>query len=221
MLDILIIEDNLELGSLLCDFLIAEGYQTQLATDGESGISLYKRKEVRLVILDIMLPNMDGFAVCQKIRETNNTPIIMISAKIEKEDKINGLLLGADDYIEKPYDIDILLAKINGLFKRRYYMNTMTEGELILDKNTRKLFKNNIEISLTTKEFDLLVLLMENKGRTLHKDMLFNKVWGFDSFSEIQTLTVHIKWLREKIEHNPKKPVRIVTVWGIGYRFDS
>lgn len=221
MLDILIIEDNLELGSLLCDFLIAEGYQAQLATDGESGISLYKRKEVRLVILDIMLPNMDGFAVCQKIRETNNTPIIMISAKIEKEDKINGLLLGADDYIEKPYDIDILLAKINGLFKRRYYMNTMVEGDLILDKNTRKLFKNNIEISLTTKEFDLLVLLMENKGRTLHKDMLFNKVWGFDSFSEIQTLTVHIKWLREKIEHNPKKPVRIVTVWGIGYRFDS
>ena len=130
------------------------------------------------------------------------------------------MILGADDYIEKPYDIDILLAKIKGIFARRYNSEIVSDGFLKLNKSKRKAFKGEKAIELNQKEFDLLCLLMENSGRTLNKDMIFNRIWGFDSFSEPQTLTVHIKWLRQKIEDDPKKPVHIVTVWGVGYRYD-
>lgn len=164
---------------------------------------------------------MDGLAVCREIRETSNAPIIIVSAKTEKDDKLNGLLLGADDYIEKPYDIDILLAKIHGIFKRRYQTLIITDGYLKIDKTKRVAYKKDEPLDLTQKEFDLLSLLMENTGKTMSKDMLFNKIWGFDSFSEPQTLTVHIKWLRQKIEDNPKNPQRIVTVWGVGYRYEQ
>jgi two-component system response regulator RegX3 len=173
-----------------------------------------------LVILDIMLPGIDGFAVCRKIREKNNTPVFIVSAKVDKDDKLNGLVLGADDYIEKPYDIDILLAKIAGIFKRRYEMSIIQDGNIKLDVIKRIAYCDEKELSLTAKEFDLLLFLIENKGKTLKKDWIFNKIWGFDSFSEPQTLTVHIKWLREKIEKNPKDPKRIITVWGVGYRFE-
>lgn len=172
-------------------------------------------------MLDIMLLQVDGFEVCRKIRETGNTPIIIVSAKTNKEDKLNGLILGADDYIEKPYDIDILLAKIKGIFKRRYQSDAIVFDSLRLNRATRTAYKNNVPLQMTAKEFDLLLLLAENKGQTLSKEVLFNKIWGFDSFSEQQTLTVHIKWLREKIEDNPKAPKHIVTVWGKGYRFED
>ena len=148
------------------------------------------------------------------------TPIIIVSAKTEKDDKLNGLILGADYYIEKPYDIDILLAKIKGIFTRRYQTEVLSDGFLKIDKSKRIAYKEKIPLDLTQKEFDLLLLLMENTGKTLSKDYLFNQIWGFDSFSEPQTLTVHIKWLRQKIESNPKNPDHIVTVWGVGYRYE-
>ena len=220
MTDILIVEDNKELGTLLCDFLKAEGYSFYLAENGEKAVAYFEINEVRLVVLDIMLPGIDGFAVCRKIREGNNTPVIIVSAKVSKEDKLNGLVLGADDYIEKPYDIDILLAKINGIFKRRYEGGIIIDGNIKIDQVRRTAYCNNNELSLTTKEFDLLLLLIENKSKTLKKDWIFNKIWGFDSFSEQQTLTIHIKWLRQKIEDDPKNPLRILTVWGMGYRFE-
>lgn len=220
MIDILVVEDNLEMAELLCDFLKAEGYSVQNCTDGESALKAFEAEGARLVILDIMLPGLDGFAVCRKIRENANTPIIIVSAKTEKDDKLNGLILGADDYIEKPYDIDILLAKIRGIFTRRYQTEVLSDGFLKIDKNKRIVFKGNIPLDLTQKEFDLLLLLAENTGKTLSKDYLFNQIWGFDSFSEPQTLTVHIKWLRQKIESDPKKPDHIVTVWGVGYRYE-
>lgn len=220
MIDILIVEDNKELSTLLSDFLINEGYSIKQAETGEEALAIMKNKEVRLVLLDIILPGMDGFAVCRQIRETHNTPILILSARIDKEDKLNGLLLGADDYIEKPYDIDILLAKIKGIFKRRYETDIITANNLTLDKNSRRVFLNDEELYLTTKEFELLLLLMENEGQVLKKEFLFNKVWGFESFSEPQTLTVHIKWLRGKIEKDPKEPENIKTVWGVGYRFN-
>lgn len=220
MADIIIVEDNEEIGGLLSDFLEAEGYDTYLALTGEEALEIYSCEGAKLVILDIMLPGMDGFAVCSKIRESNNTPIIIVSAKEGKEDKLNGLMLGADDYIEKPYDIDILLAKIAGIFKRRYSTEEITDGTIRIDKVGRRLFVEEKEVSVRTKEFDLLLYLMENKGKVIPKDELFNKIWGFDSESEPQTLTVHIKWLREKLEKNPKKPERIITVWGVGYRFE-
>ena len=128
--------------------------------------------------------------------------------------------MGADDYIEKPYDIDILIAKINGIFKRKYAQEVMSEGNLTLNTVTESLQVDGKDVVVTSKEFELLKLLIENKGVTLKKEYLFNNIWGSDSESEIQTLTVHIKWLREKIEEDPKKPKHIITVWGVGYRFE-
>lgn len=220
MIDILVVEDNLEMATLLCDFLEADGYTVKHCADGESALTAFQSEGARLVILDIMLPGLDGFAVCRKIRENANTPIIIVSAKVEKDDKLNGLILGADDYIEKPYDIDILLAKIKGIFTRRYQTDVLSDGFLKIDKSKRIAYKENTPLDLRQKEFDLLLLLMENAGKTLNKDYLFNQIWGFDSFSEPQTLTVHIKWLRQKIEANPKKTEHIVTVWGVGYRYE-
>ncbi len=219
MTDVLIVEDNKELADLLCDFLRAENYTVSVAATGEKALALYEKYGAKLVVLDIMLPGIDGFAVCRKIREDSNTPILVVSAKTEKEDKLNGLTLGADDYIEKPYDIDILLAKIDGIFKRRYAVDEMIDGNLKINKESRTVYKNDNVIDMTSKEYDLLLHMLENKGKALSKEYLFNQVWGSDSFSEQQTLTVHIKWLREKIEENPKKPERIQTVWGVGYKF--
>ena len=221
MTDILIVEDNKELADLLCDFLRAENYTVSVAQTGEKALSLYERYGARLIVLDIMLPGIDGFAVCRKIREESDTPILIVSARTSKDDKLNGLILGADDYIEKPYDIDIMLAKIAGIFKRRYAVDELTFGDIRINKVSRCVFKNDIRLDLTAKEFDLLLLLVENKGKTLTKEYLFNQIWGSDSFSEQQTLTVHIKWLRQKIEDDPKKPKRIQTVWGVGYRYES
>ncbi len=220
MADIIIVEDNEEIGGLLADFLEADGYDTYLAVTGEEALEVYAAEGAKLIILDIMLPGIDGFVVCSKIRENANTPIVIVSAKESKEDKLNGLLLGADDYIEKPYDIDILLAKVKGIFKRRYTTDEIVDGNIRLDKVGRHLYADGKEVSVTTKELDLLLYLMENKGKVLPKEELFNKIWGFDSDSEPQTLTVHIKLLREKLEKNPKKPERIQTVWGVGYRFE-
>ncbi|MDE6746716.1 MAG: response regulator transcription factor, partial [Oscillospiraceae bacterium] len=179
------------------------------------------RYGARLIVLDIMLPGMDGFGVCKKIREESNVPILIVSAKTAKEDKLNGLDLGADDYIEKPYDIDIMLAKISGIFKRRYAACEIVDGDLCINKVSRTVYKNGEQLQMTAKEFDLLLLLAENKGRALSKEYIFNQIWGSDSFSEQQTLTVHIKWLRQKIEEAPKNPKRILTVWGVGYKYES
>lgn len=219
MVDILIVEDNKELADLLCDFLRAENYVVSVADSGEKALTLYERYGARLLVLDIMLPGMDGFGVCAKIREQSNTPILIVSAKTGKDDKLNGLILGADDYIEKPYDIDILMAKIHGIFKRRYSHDELRDGNLRLDRVSRTAYKDDVPLTLTAKEFDLLLLLMENKGKPLTKEYLFSQVWGSDSFSELQTLTVHIKWLRQKIEDDPKDPQKILTVWGKGYRY--
>jgi DNA-binding response OmpR family regulator len=219
MTDILIVEDNKELGELLCDFLRAENYTVSLCENGEKALSLYEKYGARLVVLDIMLPGIDGFAVCRKIREESNTPILIVSAKTDKDDKLNGLILGADDYIEKPYDIDILMAKIAGIFKSRYALEEITEGDLRLNLAEKIVYKNDVQIDMTQKEFELLTLFIENKGKTLKKEYIFNQIWGSDSFSEQQTLTVHIKWLRQKIEDNPKEPAHIQTVWGVGYKF--
>ena len=219
MADILIVEDNMELAGLLRDFLRAENYTVSLAEDGEKALRLYEAYGAKLVILDIMLPGMDGFAVCEQIRNQSNTPILIVSAKTEKGDKLNGLLLGADDYIEKPYDIDIMLAKIRGIFKRRYSLDEVEDGDLRLNRINRTVYRKDEPLEMTAKEFDLLLLLMENKGKVLKKEYIFNRIWGSDSCSEPQTLTVHIKWLRKKIEEDPQKPKRIQTVWGVGYQF--
>lgn len=219
MTDILIVEDNKEIAELLCDFLRNENYTVSVAETGEKALALYQRYGARLIVLDVMLPGVDGFAVCQEIRRESNVPIIIVSAKGEKDDKLNGLILGADDYIEKPYDIDLLLAKIGGIFKRRYASDEIDEGNLRIDRLNRTAYKDGARLEMTAKEFELLLLLAENKGRALGKEFIFNRIWGSDCFSEMQTLTVHIKWLRQKIEDDPKEPRRLLTVWGVGYKF--
>lgn len=220
MIDILIVEDNKEIATLLKDFLTKENYIVSVADNGEKALTLYEKYGARLVLLDIMLPGIDGFNVCSKIRENSNTPIIILSAKTDKEDKLNGIILGADDYIEKPIDIDILIAKIKGIFKRRYDIEKIVEGNLTLNAAKQLLTVDKKEYELTTKECELLKMLIENKNTTLKKEYLFNTIWGSDSETEVQSLTVHIKWLREKIEENPKEPKHILTVWGVGYRFE-
>lgn len=220
MLDIIIVEDNEQIGTLLGDFLRKENYTVTVCTTGEKALDVFDKYGCKLFVLDIMLPGIDGFAVCSKIRETSNAHIMIASAMNDKDSKLNGLYLGADDYIEKPYDIDILLAKINGIFKRKYAMDEIKDGDIVLNNITRTLTVAGITKTVTEKEFDLLKLLIENKNITLRKDYLFNNIWGSDSDSEMQTLTVHIKWLREKIEEDPKNPKHILTVWGTGYRYE-
>lgn len=220
-MDILIVEDNKELSGLLCDFLRRENYTVSIAENGEKALQLYERYGARLIVLDVMLPGLDGFGVLKKIREESNVPVLIVSAKTAKEDKLCGLDTGADDYIEKPYDIDIMLAKISGIFKRRYAADEIADGDIRINRVSRNVYKNGVQLEMTAKEFDLLLLLAENKGRTLSKEYIFGQVWGSDSFSEQQTLTVHIKWLRQKIEDDPRSPKKILTVWGVGYKYES
>ncbi len=219
MTDILIVEDDKELSVLLTDFLRAEGYTVSAVESGERAVQLFERYGARLVVLDINLPDMNGFAVCSKLRENADTPILIVSARTDKEDKLNGLDLGADDYIEKPYDIDILLAKIKGIFKRRYQRSMLSASGVTLNLANRTAEIDGKPVELATKEFDLLALLIENQGKALKKEYLFSTIWGSDSDSELQTLNVHINRLRQKLGDDPKNASRLLTVWGVGYKF--
>lgn len=219
MTDILIVEDDKELAGLMTDFLRTEGYIVSAVESGERAVELFDRYGARLVVLDINLPDVNGFAVCSKLRENTDTPILIVSARTDKEDKLNGLDLGADDYIEKPYDIDILLAKIKGIFKRRYQRQILSASGVTLNLADRSAEIYGKPAELTAKEFDLLTLLIENQGKALKKEYLFSTVWGSDSDSELQTLHVHINRLRQKLGEDPKNAKRLLTVWGVGYKF--
>ena len=219
MTDILIVEDDKELAGLITDFLRTEGYIVSAVESGERAVELFDRYGARLVVLDINLPDVNGFAVCSKLRENTDTPILIVSARTDKEDKLNGLDLGADDYIEKPYDIDILLAKIKGIFKRRYQRQILSASGVTLNLAGKSAEIDGKPVELTAKEFDLLTLLIENQGKALKKEYLFSTVWGSDSDSELQTLHVHINRLRQKLGEDPKNAKRLLTVWGVGYKF--
>ena len=160
MTDILVVEDNKELAGVLCDFLRAENYTVSAAENAEKALLLYEKYGARLVVLDIMLPDKDGLYILEKIRVDSNTPVLIVSAKTGKEDKLSGLNLGADDYIEKPYDIDIMLAKIGGIFKRRYSLDELSDGNIRINKINRIVYRNDLQVEMTAKEFDLLVLLI-------------------------------------------------------------
>jgi DNA-binding response OmpR family regulator len=225
MVDILLVEDNKELAGLMSTFLIRDGYSVYCAMSGEKAEEFMAYSNARLVILDIMLPGIDGFAVCSYIRKRGDIPIIILSARIDKENKMNGFLLGADDYLEKPIDIDILSAKIKALFKRYYDVHeslaNIKSGDIVINRDTMTVTYRGNVLNLTIKEYELLLLFALNKGKVLNKDFIFNTIWGADSDSENQTLTVHIKMLRDKIEEDSKNPMRIKTVWGVGYRYEE
>lgn len=219
MTDILIVEDDKELADLLTDFLRDEGYTVTAVESGGRALELFEKYGAKLVVLDINLPDVNGFAVCSKLRENADTPILIVSARTDKEDKLNGLDLGADDYIEKPYDIDILIAKIKGIFKRRYRHEILSADGVTLNLADRTATVDGVDTELPAKEFDLLALLMENQDKVLKKEYLFSSVWGSDSDSELQTLHVHINRLRQKLGDDPKNAKRLLTVWGVGYKF--
>lgn len=223
--DILLVEDNIELAELIKAFLNRDGYSVCHVAAGEEAISYLADKPVKIVILDIMLPGIDGFAVCRAVREQGNLPILMISARGDKDDLLNGYELGADDYMEKPVDMEVLEAKIKALLKRSYAAKEQPElivsGAITVDIKAHRAYLKKEPLNLNVKEYELLLLFVRNPQRTLNKDYIFNCIWGSDSFSENQTLTVHIKMLRTKIEDNPREPKRIKTVWGVGYRYEE
>lgn len=225
MKEILLVEDNIELAGLIQAFLKKAGFTVQHVSSGEEALVYFQNEPVKIVLLDIMLPGLDGFGVCRTIRETRNVPILILSAKSGKEDKLMGFELGADDYMEKPIDPEILLAKVRALLKRTYEAEVRAElivsGELTVDVKARKVYLRKKELDFNVKEFDLLKLFVLNPQKTLHKDYLFQQIWGADSFSESQTLTVHIQMLRAKIEDDKRAPKRIQTVWGVGYRYEE
>lgn len=225
MKDILLVEDHAELNHLMQMFLEKDGFTVKSVFSGEEALAYLETEKVKMIILDVVLPGMDGFAICADVRARSNIPVLFLSARGDKENKMNGFLQGADDYIEKPIDMDILSARVRALMRRSYDLKrqnmVIRSGDISIDKEAKQVFLAGKELALTGKEYELLVLLTENPGRVLKKEYLFSKIWGMDSFSENQTLTVHIKMLRDKIEEDSRKPRRIVTVWGTGYKYEE
>ncbi|MBP3578963.1 MAG: response regulator transcription factor [Lachnospiraceae bacterium] len=227
MENILIIEDEIAIAELEKDYLELAGFRVTMINDGQKGLAEAMTGEYHLIILDLMLPGMDGFEICRQVREEKDIPILMVSAKKEDIDKIRGLGLGADDYMTKPFSPSELVARVKAHLARydRLVKNHDKGNEVIeirgmkIDKTARRVYVNEEEKILTTKEFDLLSFLAGHPDRVFTKDELFREIWDMESFGDIATVTVHIKKIREKIEEDAAKPQYIETIWGKGYRF--
>lgn len=227
MANILIIEDEIAIAELEKDYLELSGFQVTMITDGTGGLKEALTGDYQLIILDLMLPGLDGFELCRQIRLEKDIPILMVSAKKEDIDKIRGLGLGADDYMTKPFSPSELVARVKAHLARyeRLVKNHGKANEVIeirgmkIDKTARRVYVNEEEKILTTKEFDLLSFLAGHPDRVFTKDELFREIWDMESFGDIATVTVHIKKIREKIEEDAAKPQYIETIWGKGYRF--
>lgn len=228
MKKILIIEDDISIAELQRDYLDISGFEVTIETDGEKGLKRAQEEDYDLIILDLMLPRVDGFEICRQIRNNKNTPILMVSAKKEDVDKIRGLGLGADDYMTKPFSPSELVARVKAHLMRYDRLTGKKESAndiieirgLTVDKSARRVYINGTEVTLTSKEFDLLLFLASNPNHVYTKEELFEKIWGLDSLGNITTVTVHIRKLREKIEVDPSNPQYIETIWGVGYRFE-
>jgi len=224
---ILIVEDEVAIAELEKDYLELSGFEVEMENTGDAGVARALKEDFNLIILDLMLPNMDGFEICKKIRASKNIPIIMVSAKKDDIDKIRGLGLGADDYMTKPFSPSELVARVKAHLARyeRLIGSGVKENEIIeirgikIDKTARRVFINDVEKNFTTKEFDLLTFLAQNPNHVYTKEELFQDIWDMESIGDIATVTVHIKKIREKIEFNTSKPQYIETIWGVGYRF--
>ena len=227
MSKILIIEDEQAIAELEKDYLELSGFDVEVANDGEIGLQKSLEESYDLIILDLMLPGMDGFEICRRVREKKNTPIIMVSAKKDDIDKIRGLGLGADDYMTKPFSPSELVARVKAHMARyeRLVGSGIEENKIIeirglkIDTTARRVWVNGEEKSFTTKEFDLLTFLAAHPNRVYTKDELFSEIWDMESIGDIATVTVHIKKIREKVEFDTSKPQYIETIWGVGYRF--
>lgn len=226
---ILIIEDEESIAELERDYLEINDFYVEIESRGDSGIKRALHGDYDLVILDVMLPGMNGFEVCRLLRAKKNIPVLLVSAKKEDIDKIRGLGLGADDYITKPFSPGELVARVKAHLSRYERLTESAEPKrddlkirgLVIDTYARRVYVNGKEVTLTAKEYALLLFLASNPDRVFSKDELFEKVWGLDSMGDLATLTVHIRKIREKIEADPANPQYIKTIWGVGYRFES
>ena len=227
MSKILIVEDEAAIADLERDYLELSGFEVEVANDGQTGLDKALNEDYDLVILDLMLPGVDGFEICRKVRAEKNTPIIMVSAKKDDIDKIRGLGLGADDYMTKPFSPSELVARVKAHMARyeRLIGSVMEENKVIeirglkIDTTARRVWVNGEEKTFTTKEFDLLTFLASHPNHVNTKDELFSEIWDMESIGDIATVTVHIKKIREKVEFDTSKPQYIETIWGVGYRF--
>jgi DNA-binding response OmpR family regulator len=227
MSKILIIEDEVAIADLEKDYLELSGFEVAIENAGDTGLERALNEKFDLIVLDLMLPGMDGFEVCKKIREEQNIPILMVSAKKDDIDKIRGLGLGADDYMTKPFSPSELVARVKAHMARydRLVSSNQKTNDIVeirgikIDKTARRVYIDGEEKAFTTKEFDLLTFLAENPNHVYTKEELFREIWDMDSIGDIATVTVHIKKIREKIEFDTANPQYIETIWGVGYRF--
>jgi two-component system OmpR family response regulator len=229
---ILIVEDDLSIAELEKDYLEVAGFKVSISSDGSRALELIRKNDYDLLIIDIMLPGLDGLEILRRIRNDKNIPVLLVSAKKEEIDKIKGFSLGADDYITKPFSPGELVARVKahlGNYERlkqavqqgvkRTDVKMISIRGLKIEKDARRVYINDSEVNLAHKEFDLLLFLVENPNRVFAREELFEKVWGMDALGDSATVTVHIKRIRDKIEANPGSPQYVETVWGAGYRF--
>ncbi len=224
---ILIIEDDNDIAQVERDYLSINGFEADIANDGIKGLELEKRNKYMLILLDLMLPGIDGFTVCRKLREITDVPILMVTARKEDIDKIRGLGLGADDYIEKPYSPNVLVARVtaniaqyNRQTDNDAQKQTVIEiGEYTINTSTHRVLKRGEEVELKNKEYELFLFLVMNCDVVFDKETIYERIWGYDAIGDTATVAVHINRLREKLEDDPSKPKHILTVWGVGYRF--
>ena len=225
MTRVLVVEDEATLRDTLAYNLTQEGYEVSKSGDGAEALELARADKFDLIVLDIMLPSLDGLSFCRILRKEQTTPIIMLTARGGEVDRIIGLESGADDYIVKPFSLGEFLARVRAVLRRApataLRSDRLESGDLSLDLAARRVSLAGHEVKLSHKEFDLLAALVRNKGAVLSRDLLLEQVWGFDHIGDDRTVDVHVRWLREKIEASPSEPQRIVTVRGVGYRFEG
>lgn len=226
---ILVVDDEKEICELIRDYLIKEGFEVIIAYDGEQGLEYYRQYEPELIILDVMLPMLDGMEICRIVRSESTVPIIMLSAKKSDIDKILGLGLGADDYISKPFSPRELVARVKAHLRRYKIIKSKNNSNdhmleynnLEIDKKGYNVYVGGKKIDLAAKEFEILLYLAINPHQVFTREQIFGKIWGYNEFGDVSTVTVHIRKIREKIEKNPSSPKYIKTVWGVGYKFDG
>ncbi|MCX8132190.1 MAG: response regulator transcription factor [Clostridia bacterium] len=225
---IMVVDDEKELAEIMRDYLQTEGFTVHMAFDGEDALKGFKLFDPQLVILDVMLPKIDGMEVCRMIRSQSSIPILMLSAKSSDIDKILGLGLGADDYISKPFSPGEMVARVKAQLRRYIHLSapnqqscTLKFGSMIIEDKSYTVMIDGRKVELAAKEFELLSYMAHHPMQVFTREQLFNQIWGFDEYGDINTVTVHIRKIREKVEKDPSEPIYIKTVWGVGYKFDG
>jgi DNA-binding response OmpR family regulator len=228
MSKVLVVEDDLTLRETLEYNLAQQGYEVHTAADGWAALEIARREHPNLILLDLMLPGLDGFDVCRRLRQEMDAPILMLTARAEEVDRVVGLELGADDYVTKPFSMRELLARVKAHLRRERRLNDpsahlagLVADDLTIDESRREVRRQGQPLPLKPKEYELLAFFAHNRGMVLSRDLILERVWGWDYVGGSRTVDVHVRWLREKIEPDPASPTRIVTVRGAGYRFEG